>query len=82
MLSLGLRFFVLRGVNPRGSLMIVPVFECMSEILRQGEAHGWIRPLELSIVQNIGAAVRCAAENLGPVVNSVVPYIVEIIFLE
>ncbi len=45
----------------------------MSEIPRQGEAHGWVRPLELSIVLEVGAAVRRAAENLGPDVNAVVP---------
>jgi hypothetical protein len=45
----------------------------MREILRQGEAHGWVRPLELSIVQKVEAAVRRAAEHLGLVVNAVVP---------
>ena len=45
----------------------------MSEIMRQREAHGWVRPLELSIVQEVGAAVRRAAENLGLVVDAVFP---------
>jgi hypothetical protein len=45
----------------------------MSEILRQGGAHKWVCPLELSVVQEAGAAARRAAENLGPVVNAMVP---------
>ena len=45
----------------------------MIEIPRQGEAHGWVRPLELSVVQKEGASVGSAAEDMGPVVDAVVP---------
>jgi len=36
----------------------------MIEILRQGEAHGWVRPLEPYVVQEEGASARSAAEDL------------------
>ena len=45
----------------------------MSEVLRQGETHGRVRPLELSIVKKVGSAVGRTSDNLGLVVNSVVP---------
>ena len=45
----------------------------MTEILRQGEAHGWVRPLELFVVQEEGASVGSAAEDLGPFVDAMLP---------
>ena len=45
----------------------------MSEVPRQGETHGQVRPLELSVVQKVETAVGRASDILDPVVNSVVP---------
>ena len=45
----------------------------MSEILRQGEAHGGVRPLDFFVVEEIRPAVRCSAEDSGPFVNAMVP---------
>ena len=42
----------------------------MTEVRRQGEARGWVRPLELSIVQEEGTSVGSAAEDLGPFVDA------------
>ena len=49
------------------------VVEGVSECLGRWESHGWARSLKLSFIQEIWAAVRATAEDLGSFVDSVFP---------